>query len=849
MSPDEARGPVPESPEPIADATAVTAQGGAESAPAQPKPAALATAGPASAAPAPEAVPAAKPKPAARGTPVLAPTTADPKAIAAVVGGYHGAPFDILGMHPDPSRQPPGLVVRTFQPQAAEVAMRRGAAVIPMQRVHAGGVFEAQFPGETEFFRYQLEIILPEGQTYVTEDPYRYPPVLTEFDLYLFGEGNHFRLYDKLGAHLIEHDGVRGVAFAVWAPNAERVSAIGEFNQWDGRRHPLRPRGAVGLWEIFIPGLVQGDLYKFEIKTRYQGYVAVKADPFGFASELRPKTASVVWDLNRYAWHDADWLAGRANRQALAGPLSIYEVHLGSWKRALDPALGRRWLTYRELADELVPYAKEMGYTHLELMPVTEHPFDGSWGYQTIGYYAPTARFGTPDDFRDFVDRAHQAGLGVIVDWVPAHFPKDSAGLSFFDGTHLYEHADPRKGEHQEWGTLIFNFGRNEVRAFLLSNALFWLDKYHIDGLRVDAVASMLYLDYSRKAGEWIPNQFGGRENLEAVAFIKRFNELVHEQYPSALTFAEESTAWPMVSRPAYLGGLGFDLKWNMGWMHDMLEYMTKDPVHRRYHHNELTFSLIYAFTENFLLPFSHDEVVYGKRSMLNKMPGDYWQKFANLRALYGYMYGHPGKKMLFMGSEFGQWNEWNYETELDWVLLEYDSHRQVREYVQALNRLYASQAALYEVDFEPGGFQWIDFRDVDNSIVSFFRRAKDPDDVVVVVANFTPVPREGYRVGVPVPGFYCELLNSDSALYGGGNLGNAGGVPSEPTPWQGQPHSMMLTIPPLAVMFFKSEESDRRVAEKKAAALGAAAAPPEPTQPAETPMPPEPLKPAPPPG
>ena len=812
MSPDEAQVPAPEGAESAAHGTAAAPATATSGTAAQPVPVL----------PAPVAEAPARPKPAPKGPLVPVPTTADPKAIAAVAGGYHGAPFDILGLHSDPNRQPPGLVVRAFQPQAAEVAVKRGEATVPMKPVHAGGVFEALFPDETEFFRYQLEITLPDGQTYVTEDPYRFPPVLTEFDLYLFGEGNHYRLYDKLGAHLIEHDGASGVAFAVWAPNAERVSVIGEFNQWDGRRHPMRPRGAVGLWEIFIPGLTQGTLYKFEIKTRYQGYVAVKADPFGFAAELRPKTASVVWDLSRYQWHDAEWLADRAQRQALAAPLSVYEVHLGSWKRALDPTLGRRWLTYRELADELVPYAKEMGYTHLELMPVTEHPFDGSWGYQTIGYYAPTARFGTPDDFRDFVDRAHQAGLGVIMDWVPAHFPKDSAGLSFFDGTHLYEHADPRRGEHREWGTLIFNFGRNEVRAFLLSNALFWLDRYHIDGLRVDAVASMLYLDYSRKPGEWIPNQYGGRENLEAVAFIKRFNELVHEQYPSALTFAEESTAWPMVSRPAYLGGLGFDLKWNMGWMHDMLEYMTKDPVHRRYHHNELTFSLIYAFTENFLLPFSHDEVVYGKRSMLNKMPGDYWQKFANLRALYGYMYAHPGKKMLFMGSEFGQWNEWNYETELDWVLLEYDSHRQLRDYVQALNRLYASQPALYQVDFDSNGFQWIDFRDVDHSIVSFFRRAKDPDDVVVVVANFTPVPREGYRVGVPAPGFYCELLNSDSSLYGGSNLGNAGGVPSEPTPWQGQPHSIMLTIPPLAVMFLRSQEADRHVTEKTAPALEA---------------------------
>ncbi len=802
--------------EPTESPAAPTAEAARALSAAEKTPAPLAEARPAM--PAVEAasvLPAGEKTPAA---PVMAPA-APATAVAAIVGGYHGAPFDILGLHQVSADSGTGLVLRTFQPQAEAVAVRRGDKVFPMQRVHAGGFFEAFFPGETEFFRYQLEMTLSDGRTLAAEDPYRYPPCLSELDLYLFGEGNHFRLYDKLGAHIVQLDGVWGVNFAVWAPNAERVSVIGEFNQWDGRRHPMRPRGAVGLWELFIPGLVQGDLYKFEIKTRYKGYVAVKADPYSFASELRPKTASIVWDLGHYQWRDEAWMADRKDRQKVDGPMAIYEVHLGSWKRQTDPELGRRWLTYRELAEVLVPYARELGYTHLELMPITEHPFDGSWGYQTIGYYAPTARFGTPDDFRYFMDCAHQAGLGVILDWVPAHFPKDGYGLSFFDGTYLFEHADPRKGEHQDWGTLIFNFGRNEVRAFLLSNALFWLDKYHVDGLRVDAVASMLYLDYSRKAGEWIPNQFGGRENLEAVAFIKRFNELVHQEFPDVLTYAEESTAWPMVSRPVYIGGLGFDLKWNMGWMHDILEYATKDPIHRRYHHNSLTFSLLYAFTENFLLPFSHDEVVYGKRAMLNKMPGDYWQKFANLRALYGYMYAHPGKKLLFMGGEFGQWNEWNYETELDWVLLEYDSHRQLRDYVKALNMLYAAQPALYEVDFSWEGFQWIDFRDVDNSIVSFVRRAKDPDDCVVVIVNFTPVPREGYRVGVPGPGFYRELLNSDSALFGGSNTGNAGGVPTEPTAWQGQPHSMLLTIPPLGIMFFKSEEADQRVAEKKAAA------------------------------
>jgi 1,4-alpha-glucan branching enzyme len=735
-------------------------------------------------------------------------STADPGAIAAVAGGYYATPFDILGLHSLPMAGAPGLVVRTVQPQARCVSVVRSGTEYPMKRVHADGVFEAVFPDETAFFRYELSISLPDGRTYQIEDPYRFPPLLTEFDLHLFSEGNHFQLYDKLGAHLVVHEDVPGVHFTVWAPSSERVSVIGDFNQWDGRRHPMRPRGATGLWEIFIPGLVQGDLYKYEIKTRYKGYTAIKSDPFGFLSELRPKTASVVWDLDRYRWNDAEWMASRKERQRLDAPICVYEVHLGSWQRVSDKDLGNRWLTYRELAEKLVPYVKEMGYTHIELMPITEHPLDGSWGYQTIGYFASTSRHGNPDDFRHFMDTAHQAGLGVILDWVPAHFPKDAHGLSFFDGTHLYEHADPRQAEHKDWHTLIYNYGRNEVRAFLLSNALFWLDKYHIDGLRLDAVASMLYLDYSRKPGEWIPNKHGGRENLEAVSFIKRFNELVHEQFPDVLTFAEESTAWPMVSRPTYVGGLGFDLKWNMGWMHDMLEYIHKEAIHRKYHHNHLTFSLLYAFNENFILPFSHDEVVHGKGAMLSKMPGDYWQKFANLRALYGFMYGHPGKKLLFMGSEFGQWNEWNHDGQLDWMLLDFESHRSLQKYVKDLNRIYVSEPALHEVDFSWEGFQWIDFHDVDNSIVSFIRTARDLNDSVLVVANFTPVVRKGYLVGVPAPGFYRELLNSDAACYGGSNTINFDGVSSESTPCQGQPHLIMLTLPPLGVIFLKREET-----------------------------------------
>ena len=737
--------------------------------------------------------------------------TLDRGTMAAIAGGYHSTPFDVLGIHPLATEEP-SIAIRTFQPQAHNVAVVRDGHVYPMERIDPDGLFEAVFPGERSLFRYRLSITLPTEpeapvQSYEIEDPYRYPAVLTDYDLHLFSEGTHFRLYEKLGAHLVEHDGAKGVCFAVWAPNAERVSVIGEFNQWDGRRHPMRPRGNSGLWEIFIPGLQQGDLYKYEIKTRYMGYIATKTDPYGLCAEMRPNSASIVWDLSRYQWHDQEWMAARKQRQALDAPIAIYEAHVGSWKRKADP-IGMRWLSYREMADELVPYVKELGYTHIELLPVTEHPYDGSWGYQTTGYFAPTSRFGSPDDFRYFVDKAHQAELGVILDWVPAHFPKDGHGLSFFDGTALYEHADPRQGEHRDWGTLIYNYGRNEVRAFLLSSALFWLDKYHLDGLRVDAVASMLYLDYSREQGEWIANQFGGRENLDAVSFLKRFNEVVHLEHPDTLTFAEESTAWPQVSRPTYLGGLGFDVKWNMGWMHDMLEYMKKEPVHRRYHHSNLTFSLLYAFTENFVLPFSHDEVVHGKGAMLSKMPGDYWQKFANLRALYGYMYAHPGKKLLFMGGEIGQWTEWNDQWELDWMLLDHDSHRTLREYVKALNRLYAAQPALHQVDFNWEGFQWIDVHDVDNSIVTFIRRARDPHDFVVVAANFTPVPREGYRMGVPEAGFYRELLNSDSSWYGGSNAGNAGGLPSEPTPWQGQPHSILITVPPLAVVFFKPDNA-----------------------------------------
>ena len=724
-------------------------------------------------------------------------TTLTVETISAITGGYHGAPFDVLGIHPIAG----GMVARTFQPQAKSVSVIIGGESFEMEKIHPDGFFEFATKSHKDFFNYQLQITLPDDNAYTIEDPYRFSPVLSEDDLFLFNEGNHFKLYEKFGAQLITHEGVAGVSFAVWAPNAERVSVIGDFNNWDGRRHPLRPRGASGVWEIFIPHLRAGDLYKYEIKTRYQGYVATKADPFGFGSEMRPGTSSVVCDLH-FDWHDEGWMRTRQVKQNLNSPISVYEVHLGSWRRKE----GNQFLNYRELAGQLIGYVKEQGFTHIELLPITEHPFDGSWGYQSLGYFAPTSRFGSPADFAYFVDQAHHNGVGVIVDWVPAHFPKDGFGLSFFDGTHLYEHSDPRLGEHQDWGTLIFNFGRNEVSEYLLNSALFWLDKYHVDGLRVDAVASMLYLDYSRKAGEWLPNKFGGRENLEAVAFIKRFNELTHLNFPDVLTFAEESTAWTMVSRPTYIGGLGFDLKWNMGWMHDMLDYMSHEPIHRRYHHSSLTFSLLYAFTENFILPLSHDEVVHGKGALLAKMPGDMWQQFANLRALYAYMFAHPGKKLLFMGSEFGQWNEWNFDQPLDWMLLDFDTHRGLQKCVSDLNKLYVREAALHEIDFSWEGFQWIDFHDVDSSIVSFIRRSHNPADEIVVAVNLTPVPRYGYRVGVPQAGTWREIFNSDSSYYGGSNVGNVL-LPTDDKPWQGQNFSVMMTLPPLGVVYLKMEK------------------------------------------
>ena len=735
-------------------------------------------------------------------------------AVKALIDGTHGAPFDVLGLHAAGD----GFVARTFQPGAARVDLLDPAtgASWPMHRVHAAGLFEAAAPGRA-FPRHRFRVVAPGETAREIEDPYRFPHLLTDFDLHLFHEGTNFRAYEKMGAHPMTVDGVDGVHFAVWAPNAMRVSVVGDFNGWDGRRHPMQ-RGRDGsVWELFVPGLGPRALYKFEIKGAGR-HLQGKADPFGFAAELRPNSASVVWDQKAYGWGDAAWLERRRATDWLNQPLSVYEVHPGSWRRRKEE--GNRFLTYRELADELIPYVSDLGYSHIEFLPVTEHPFDGSWGYQTIGYFAPTSRFGTPDDFKFFVDRCHQAGIGVILDWVPAHFPRDAHGLACFDGTHLYEHADPRQGEHKDWGTLIFNYGRHEVRAFLLSSAVFWADCFHIDGLRVDAVASMLYLDYSRRAGEWIPNRFGGRENLEAVDFLKKFNEVIHGEFPGILTFAEESTAWAMVSRPTWLGGLGFGLKWNMGWMHDILQYFAKDPVHRKYHHNNLTFSLIYAFNENFILPFSHDEVVHGKKSMLDKMPGDLWRKFANLRLLYAFMYAHPGKKLLFMGGEFGQWSEWNCHTGLDWNLLDYEPHRGLQSLVRDLNRLYRAVPPLHEVDFKWQGFEWIDYHDSEQSALSFLRRAEDARDHLVAVFNFTPVPRQGYRIGVPRSGRYLEVLNTDAACYGGSNVGNAGAVETEAKPWDGRPYSAVLTLPPLAAVFLRPESLETEAAPAPAAAV-----------------------------
>jgi 1,4-alpha-glucan branching enzyme len=735
-------------------------------------------------------------------------STIAPDDLNLLIHANHWDPFSVLGLHELGQNGAQALAFRAFLPDARSawlVDLSRGepGTRVPLERTHPDGLFEHVFEGRTKRFPYRIAVENHEGHGWEFVDPYQFGPVLTDFDLHLLAEGTHYRNFERLGAHIITHEGVRGVHFAVWAPNAMRVSVVGNFNHWDGRRHAMRNCGPTGIWELFVPGLSEGEVYKFEVKSRHHSYLVQKADPYGLAAEMRPKTASVIWDVNKYAWGDQEWMAAREHTQRLGGPISVYEVHLGSWKRNTEE--GNRFLTYRELADQLVEHLKYTGFTHVELLPISEHPFDGSWGYQPVGYFAPTARHGTPDDFAYFVDTLHRNGIGVILDWVPAHFPRDVHGLGYFDGTHLYEHEDPRLGEHRDWGTKIFNYGRPEVRNFLFGNALFWLERYHIDGLRVDAVASMLYLDYSRKPGEWVPNVFGGNENLEAIDFIKRLNELCHKEHPGVLTIAEESTSWSGVSRPTYLGGLGFSLKWNMGWMNDTLVYMSKDPVYRKYEHGALTFSLIYAFHENFLLPLSHDEVVHGKRSLLDKMPGDLWQKFANLRLLYGYMYSHPGKKLLFMGSEFAQWREWSHDESLDWHLLQWRDHQGILRLVRDLNAVYRAEPAFHEVDFDWQGFEWLELHDWENSVIAYLRRARDPNDSVVVVCNFTPVARENYRVGVPNGGFYREILNTDADIYGGSNMGNEGGAWARHEPYAGRPFHLSLRLPPLGVVFLKT--------------------------------------------
>ena len=724
--------------------------------------------------------------------------------IRKIVEASHHDPFSVLGAHSVELKGHRVLAIRAYLPDAKRALVVNPGGVTgdhEMERLSEDGFFEAILPDFEDVVIYELKNIRYDGSETTFRDPYSFLPTLTDFDIYLFNAGDHHRLYEKLGAHRYMAGDVEGIQFAVWAPNARSVSVIGDFNQWDGRRNPMRVLGSSGIWELFIPGMKEGALYKFQVKPR-RGPVLDKTDPFATEMETRPRTASKVNFLEGFTWEDENWIRERATEDSSAKPVAVYEVHLGSWMRHVYD--NNRWMSYRELAEKLVEYVKQRGFTHIELLPIMEHPFDGSWGYQVTGYFAPTSRFGTPQDFMYFVNHCHRNDIGVILDWVPAHFPKDSHALARFDGTSLYEHEDPRKGEHQDWGTLIFNFGRNEVRNFLLSNALFWLDKYHIDGIRIDAVASMLYLDYSRKAGHWIPNQYGGRENLEAISFLRHLNDLIHKYAPGVLSIAEESTAWPGVTNTTQYGGLGFNLKWNMGWMHDMLEYYSKDPIHRSFHHGKLTFALLYAFSERFLLPLSHDEVVHGKSALVSKMPGDEWQQFANLRLLFGLMYGFPGKKLIFMGCEFGQKGEWNHDTQLDWYVLQYPVHAGVQRWIDDLNKVYKQEKALHEIDFHYSGFEWIDFMDEKSSIISFLRRGRGGEKVLVV-CSFTPVPRSGYRIGVPDAGRYREILNSDSSFYGGSNMGNNGEIESEAIPYHGRPFSLSLTVPPLSAIFLKA--------------------------------------------
>ena len=756
-----------------------------------------------------------------------------PDELNSFLSGTHSDPFRILGPH----RMGDDLAVRAFRPDARkiEIILDGSASAkatadrrppVEAEKIHRDGFFQAKIPNATRDLDYQLRVTNWDGSEYVMRDPYQYGPIMGEIDLHLFSEGQHWQLYEKFGAHLRNLGDAAGVYFSVWAPNAQRVSVVGDFNGWDGRVNPMRKLLGSGVWELFLPGVKEGAHYKFEIRAQ-SGALLLKSDPFAFFNQHGTSTSSLVYNLERYQWSDADWMEQRRAKEWPKSPISIYEVHIGSWQRKAEE--GNRPLSYLELAEVLLPYVLEMGYTHIELLPIAEHPFEGSWGYQVTNYYAPTSRHGNPDELRHFIDKCHQAGIGVIMDWVPAHFPKDAHALAEFDGTDLYEHMDPRQGEHQDWGTLIFNYGRSEVRNFLIANALFWLDKYHIDGLRVDAVASMIYLDYSRKEGQWVPNVFGGRENLDAIHFLKRCNEVCYERFPGIATIAEESTAWPGVSRPVYLGGLGFGFKWNMGWMHDFLEYMSLDPIYRRFHHGNITFSLLYAFTEHFVLVLSHDEVVHGKRSLLSKMPGDEWQKFANLRLFYAWMYGHPGKKLLFMGGEFGQWREWNHDASLDWNLLDLPKHDGLRRLVQHLNYIYKSEPALWQQDDSYDGFEWIDFHDADNSVVSFVRKSREATpatherppaamqqlragsdagrgEMIVFIVNATPMVRHNYRLGVPRAGFYREIINTDADTYGGSNVGNLGGIQSEDRPWMGREHSILIQLPPLATLAFKPD-------------------------------------------
>jgi 1,4-alpha-glucan branching enzyme len=715
-------------------------------------------------------------------------------------------PFKVLGMHWEKK----GISIRAFLPEAQSVIVRSLESPkisAKMNKVHPEGIYEIGFPNRKKFFKYEFICTLHDGSNKQIIDPYCFLPVMSEYSRYLFNEGTHQRVYDDLGAHVKVIDDIKGCVFAVWAPNAKRVSLVGNFNNWDGRRHPMRLLGSSGVWELFVPGLDYGTIYKYEIKKWYQDHIILKTDPYAHHIEPPPHHASIVTNLEAFEWEDQQWIENRAKTNLLKSPMSIYEVHLGSWRKA-GPKRGGDWLNYKDLAIQLAHYVKEMGFTHVELLPVQYHPYEPSWGYQVCGFYAPNYRFGSPQEFQFFVNYMHKNGIGVIMDWVPAHFPKDSWALAHFDGTHLYEYADPREGEHKDWGTLIFNWGRHEVRNFLFANALFWIEKYHIDGLRVDAVASMLYRNYSRKDGEWIPNRHGGVENEEAINFLQTMNRLVHEKFPGVVTIAEESTAWPMVSRPTYLGGLGFTFKWNMGWMNDILTYFSKDPIYRKYHQGNITFSLWYAFTENFILVISHDEVVHGKRSLLEKMPGDVWEKFANVRAFLGFMFGHPGKKLIFQGCEFGMHWEWDAEQSINWhILTEEDDcyhHNGLMRLVRDLNNLYKNEPAFWEKDYEHSGFNWIDFNDSDNSIISFIRKGNEWHNILVFVCNFTPVVRRHYRIGVPFGGFYQEILNTDAKEYGGAGYGNEGGKYADEISIHNQPFSINLTLPPLSVLIFK---------------------------------------------